>query len=183
MATDNELIQQLYVAFFQRPADVAGLEFWSNALDAGSSLSGISAEFARQNEYRNKFTGLTPAQSVDLVFMNLVGRHADSGGLACYSHALEQGATTLASIVRDAAAGAQGNDAEYFQNKVVAAEISSMMLTTDDAARLGYASGAAPALAAGRAYVDSVTTDSSLQVAIEGLDNIIVTLGTLGVPL
>ena len=48
MATQASLntIQSLYVAYYGRPADPAGLEFWANLLDqAEGDLSGIINAF------------------------------------------------------------------------------------------------------------------------------------------
>lgn len=62
---DNEL-QKLYVAYFARPADPAGLNYWNSivtaAVAAGASVDGILASvansFASAPEFQASFSGL-----------------------------------------------------------------------------------------------------------------------------
>ncbi|HEX8787691.1 MAG TPA: DUF4214 domain-containing protein, partial [Telluria sp.] len=63
MATDvNTEVEQLYVAYFSRPADPAGLTYWANVL--GTNPNGyqtISAAFAGSAEYQAAYAGMDNA--------------------------------------------------------------------------------------------------------------------------
>jgi len=93
MATDyTSQIEQLYVAYFDRPADVAGLAYWNNALNAnGGNTAVISAQFSVQPEYTATFSGLTNDQIVNLIYVNLFHRSAESAGLRYWSDLLTAG--------------------------------------------------------------------------------------------
>jgi hypothetical protein len=54
MATTYHVaIEQLYVAYFNRPADRAGLAYWEAVAQARQGdLAGMSAAFAASTEYR-----------------------------------------------------------------------------------------------------------------------------------
>jgi hypothetical protein len=54
MPTNTELVQQLYGAYFNRPADVAGLTYYVGLLDKASDVVAmlvlISADFSSSSE-------------------------------------------------------------------------------------------------------------------------------------
>jgi len=58
MADYTTQIEQLYVAYFDRPADVYGLAFWNNRLNTGGNISEISNQFSTSAEYLATFAGL-----------------------------------------------------------------------------------------------------------------------------
>ncbi|WP_342115043.1 DUF4214 domain-containing protein [Pseudoduganella sp. OTU4001] len=125
-----DTIQQLYLAYFQRPADPPGLEFWLHWLPT-IGAAGISAEFARQPEYRALFAGKSNAEAVDTLYLNLFGRHADDGGLAFYKGMLDSGKASLDFVAVDILKGAVGSDFEIIDNKMVAAELFTTALGID----------------------------------------------------
>ncbi|MTW06338.1 DUF4214 domain-containing protein, partial [Pseudoduganella ginsengisoli] len=47
MTTAAIQLQQLYVTYFNRPADKEGLAYWTAALDKGSTVASIAADFAK----------------------------------------------------------------------------------------------------------------------------------------
>ena len=105
MALSVSQIQNAYVAFFNRPADVAGLNYWSSY--AGSS-SDLLRTFAQQSEYTSLFTGLNNTQAVNLIYNNLFGRDADLPGLNYWVGQLANGKVTVANIADAVNKGAQG---------------------------------------------------------------------------
>lgn len=53
-------IQKLYVAYFGRPADPAGLAFWETQVEAANgSTAAVSAQFAASAEYKSTYAGMT----------------------------------------------------------------------------------------------------------------------------
>ena len=78
MALTTAQIQNAYVAFFNRPADVAGLTYWSSY--AGSSADLLNT-FAQSVEYKSLYSGMNSTQLVNAVYQNLFGHAPDIEGL------------------------------------------------------------------------------------------------------
>lgn len=174
-------IQQLYVAYFNRPADTAGLNYWTSVVTAaGGSTTAVSAAFSHSAEYQAAYAGLSNTLIVDTVYMNLFGRHAEAGGLQYWTLLLDQGAISISNVVTQIAAGAQGTDATAYNNKTLAAVDFTRGLDTGDEIR-GY-DGTGPngptVLALAKAYITGVTDDASLAAARTGLDATITSIQT-----
>jgi trimeric autotransporter adhesin len=167
MATDNTAaIQELYVAYFARPADAGGLIFWNSYLNSGGTIAKIAADFAKQQEYKDTYGGKTAYEVVAAVYANLFNRSGDqidTAGLNFWAQGLMKGVFTVDEAVTKIAAGAQGSDAVTFKNKVAAATAFTTNLDTSSEV-LGY-SGAA-ANAAAKDWLAKVTDDASLAATI-----------------
>ncbi len=180
MATPTDLIQQLYVAYYNRPADVAGLAFWTNALSNGATIDQISASFNSANEYTAAYAGKSPANIVDTVYLNLFGRHAEAGGLDFWAPKVASGAITVAALVKQILAGAvnadgtPNADALVYANKVSAAEAFTTEIGTpgNEAERLAYEQGGSAVLAAAKAFIAGVTDTTSLTAATTNIHTI-----------
>lgn len=159
--TKVESIQQLYLAYLQRPADVVGAEFWKYMLDTVGS-AGVGAELAKSSEYHALVAGKSHAEVVDTLYLNLFGRHADDSGLAFYKGVLESGKATVDMVAADILQGARGSDLDIINNKVVAAELFTTALEIDPLNIAGYATF----LQKGKDYLASVTDDASLFTAL-----------------
>jgi len=161
MALSVTQIQNAYVAFFNRPADVAGLNYWSSY--AGSS-SDLLRTFAQQSEYTSLFTGLNNTQAVNLIYNNLFGRDADLPGLNYWVGQLANSKVTVANIADAVNKGAQGTDSTIIANKTTAA--TSFTTSLDTVAEVvAYASVTSSGLAAVKTWLSGVTTDASLTTA------------------
>lgn len=157
-------IQQLYVAYFNRPADPAGLQYWDSVVTANKgSTTAVSAAFAASAEYTSSFAGLTTVQVVNQIYQNLFGRAAEPGGLLYWSLLLDQKSISLSNAVTQIAGGAQGTDLVSYNSKVTAATAFTNALDTN-AEIVGY-SGAA-ALAIARSFLSGVTDATTLAAAI-----------------
>lgn len=78
MANYEKEIQQLYVAYYNRPADPAGLAFWQGVVEAqGGNTSAVSAAFASSFEYTLVYGGKDNRTVVNTVYRNLFGRDGD----------------------------------------------------------------------------------------------------------
>ena len=161
--TYHAAIQELYVAYFNRPADVAGLNHWEMVLEGNNGdLSVVAAEFAKSPEYTSLFTGKTNAEIVAQIYINLFGRTGDEVGMKFWVDALVAGNMTVAQAVDFIANGAQGTDAEIVENKVIAATAFTTALDTE-AEQAGYAGTDALTLA--KAFIAGVTSDATLAAA------------------
>ncbi len=158
-------VQELYVAYFGRPADTAGLDYWTNVVAAqNGSTAAVSASFAKQPEYIVAYYNLTSAQIVDKIYLNMFGRGASTtDGRSYWVDLLAAGRVSIDVIVAEVANGARGTDAEAVENKVVAATAFTAALDTP-AENAGYAGESALNLA--KAFITGVTSDATLTSAI-----------------
>ena len=165
VATHVAAVQELYVAYFGRPADVAGLDYWTNVVEAqGGSTTAVSASFATQPEYIVQYFGKTNAQIVDQIYANMFGRASSTtDGRSYWVNLLNEGKVGVSTIVAEVANGAQGADAEAVENKVAAASAFTAALDTE-AEQAGYNGTSALTLA--KAFITGVTTDATLTNAI-----------------
>ncbi len=172
MATNIELVQQLYVAYFNRPADVAGLNFWVGALDKGISTDVIAAEFAKQAEYKSLFSGKSVDAIIDTVYMNMFGRHAEQAALDFYGPLVQNGTITIDKVVTDIVAGAQGTDGDAYNNKVSASVSFTEALAApgNEADRVAYSSGDTKVLNIAKDFLAGVTTDATLTTQLAKLE-------------
>ncbi|MGF6181991.1 hypothetical protein ABIB42_003018 [Massilia sp. UYP32] len=163
VATHVAAVQELYVAYFGRPADAAGLDYWTNIVEAQGSTTAVSATFAASPEYTAAFAGMNNTQIVNQIYLNLFGRAADTAGRDYWVGLLNAGTIGVNTIVAEVAAAALTTDAEAVENKVAAATAFTNALDTT-AEQNGYAGPAALALA--KAFITGVTTDATLSAAI-----------------
>ncbi len=165
MATQFDTqLQQLYVAYFNRPADPAGLQFYAGHLSTGATtMAAISAEFAKSAEYRAEYNQLTNAGVVAQVYQNLFGRAPDSAGQAYWVNALTNNLTTIDKMVTDIAAGAQTTDKVAYESKVQVAVAFTNALDTE-AEATAYNNAAAQTAA--KAMLSNIKTAEQATAAV-----------------
>jgi trimeric autotransporter adhesin len=164
MGVYTAAVQQLYVAYFNRPADVAGQAYWEGVVaKANGSTAAVSAAFAASAEYKAAYAGLDAYHVVAQVYQNLFGHAPDLPGLNFWGQALIAGQMTVDNVVTEIAKGAQGTDLTAYNNKVAAATAFTVALDTP-AEVLAYSGDAANAAA--KTFISSVTDDASLAAAI-----------------
>lgn len=162
--TYYENIQKLYVAYFNRPADTAGLAYWEGVVEAAKGdTAAVSAAFAADTEYKAAYKDLSNADIVNKVYQNLFGRPAEAAGRDYWANLLDKKTITIDAVVTAIATGAQGSDLTAYNNKVKAATAFTAALDTP-AEQSGYSGDAANAIA--KTYISGVTTDASLTAAI-----------------
>jgi len=138
-------IQKLYVAYFNRPADSGGLQFWESVLEGnGGNTAVIAAEFAKSAEYTAAYGSKTAYQAVAAIYQNLFGREADVAGLNFWAQHLIAGDYTIDQAVTIIASAAQGDDAKVIANRVTAATAFTNALDTT-AEIIGYSGAKANA--------------------------------------
>lgn len=84
-------LSRLYLAYFERAPDDAGLTFWTGQLRAGRSLADISEHFARSAEFERTYGGLDDGEFVELVYRNVLDRAPDVVGQAFWQDRLAAG--------------------------------------------------------------------------------------------
>ena len=126
--TTNSQLESLYVGYFGRAADPAGLQYWTNQLNAGTiSLAGISASFSVQPEAIAKYPYLAsptvsdPTTFVNSVYNQLFGHTADTAGLAFWVaqlNAAKGSPTAVGQMILNIISGATGTDDTVIKNRV-----------------------------------------------------------------
>ncbi|MFN3790832.1 DUF4214 domain-containing protein [Massilia sp.] len=158
-----EAVQKLYVAYFNRPADTAGLDYWTNVVQAqNGSTAAVSAAFAAEAEYKTEYANMSNADVVNKVYLNLFGRAAEDAGKAYWANLLDTKAITIDKVVAAIASGAQSTDARAYANKVIGATAFTNALDTK-LEQDGYKGAAANTAA--KTFMSSITTDATLQTA------------------
>jgi hypothetical protein len=82
---DTLLVQGLYQTYLHRPADAAGLQNHLNALLQGQTYEQLVASFVSSGEYQQLTGGELNQAYVAQLYQDLLGRTADSGGLAFFT--------------------------------------------------------------------------------------------------
>jgi len=106
-ATSTQL-QELYVAYFGRAADPAGLDYWTTQ---GITQASFAADMYAQLEFKSAYGSLTVESQVNQIYKNLFNRDADVGGLTYWSQQIRLGTLKVAEIATHLIWAAQNNSA------------------------------------------------------------------------
>lgn len=158
MATNYDAtVNAFYLAYYGRPADPAGLAFWSQALSANNGdFNDIITAFSTSPEATSHFTSESAADHVTAIYQQLFGRAPDAAGLAYWSAAIANGAMTLASAALEIMNGAQSTDATTSTlRQQAAADFTAKV----EASGVAYSGDAA--IEAARVVIAAVTSSSS----------------------
>ena len=90
---DSRSVERLYLAYFLRAPDTAGLAYWTHEWSRGIPLPVISDAFAASAEFRNRYGALSNDDFVRLVYRNVLDRDPDDAGLRHWTTALFLGAS------------------------------------------------------------------------------------------
>lgn len=86
-------LARLYIAYFKRLPDAAGIDYWLGRMDGGLGLNAVSAQFAKSPEFRTLYGNTSDTAFVTLVYQNVLGRNPDADGLAYWVDRIERGMT------------------------------------------------------------------------------------------
>ncbi|WP_244894393.1 beta strand repeat-containing protein [Marinobacterium stanieri] len=134
-------VQALYIAYYQRPADNDGLDFWVDYLNAqDGSLESVVDAFATSAESQALYGDITEANVTQFLidlYGTLFNRPVDSEGLAFYRNAFIAGEyddgrpATAGTLMLDILQGAQNSDADLVELKLDAARTFTWLLDPD----------------------------------------------------
>ncbi|WP_338462433.1 DUF4214 domain-containing protein [Synechococcus elongatus IITB7] len=157
--------QQLYIAYYGRPADPFGEAFWDSKVGENTDYGAIADAFGNSPEALALFGGLSDAQAINLLYQQIFGRNADNAGLAFYTGLLASGEATLANIAIRIVEGIQEGspDAAIFANKVEAANAFTDLVVELE---LIPAYTGPDSIEAARAFLFGVTTTPASPEAI-----------------
>ncbi len=118
-------VQQMYIAYYQRPGDPSGLLYWANRLEApGGSVQQIQDAFGNSAESQALYgpiNSTTIGDVIDEIYLGLFGRLPDAAGKQFYVDQFNAGLISASGIASSVLFGAQNNDAVIVQNKLLAA--------------------------------------------------------------
>ncbi|HZX27539.1 MAG TPA: DUF4214 domain-containing protein [Telluria sp.] len=160
------LVEELYVGFFGRPADRAGLEYWEKTMDSDGGVAAMRQAFQSSAEFQSLVAGKSDVQIVNSLYQQMFGHDGDAAGLVYWSDALAAHTVTVGTLVESLAAGATGSDADALRAKIVAAtSYTSMLAIQGDIMTLLPV----PPAQSGHDFLLPVTDDASLNTALDNL--------------
>ncbi|MCG8611403.1 MAG: DUF4214 domain-containing protein, partial [Pseudomonadales bacterium] len=165
-----DLVQQAYIAYYGRPADQAGLEFWCQELDNnGGDLTAIVDAFANSEEYTEYLGGLALEERLNAIYQNAFNRDGDADGIAFWQESIENGTISAAQAslaILQGGIDAGDPDATVVANKVAVAKDFTTAIT-------GVEYGAEQ-VADARALIAAVDgTDESVDAAAGAIDTFV----------
>ncbi len=168
------LTQKIYIAYYGRPADPAGLSYWANRIDS-EGLEAVIEAFASSPEsvalYGAETGEAETAELVTAVYQQLFSREPDAAGLAFYTDRITSGEFTAATAMLDILNGARDTDLQVADNKLTVAQDFTDQVTDQDLAYSGEA-----AAGVGRLLLDQVSAspvqelETVTQLAVEVAD-------------
>lgn len=176
---NQDWIQKLYLAFFLRPADPGGYNYYAHKLEDGQAdISSIANGFGNSPEYLQTYAGMTTAERIDAIYRNLFGRPAEPDGLRYWGERLDPGTFTISNIAFSILLGAQNADAIVINNRLLVSKQFTAALDTQS--ELQAYSGLDSATAA-RQLLSPVTAEaSSVAVAATKIGRTMKFLGVVG---
>ncbi len=113
-----DTVQNIYIAYYGRPADPEGQAYWADRLDkANGNLTQIIDAFGNSAEAQALYGSETIKVRIEKIYKQLFGRAPDAVGLEFYEGKIASGAITLASVMLDVLNGAQNEDKAILENK------------------------------------------------------------------
>ncbi|MER2267592.1 DUF4214 domain-containing protein [Methylobacterium oxalidis] len=82
-------VARLYYTMLARAPDAGGLQFWTDHLDHGGSLSTLAQGFLSSAENVAKYGAMSNRDYVDALYVNAFGRHAEADGHAFWTAQLD----------------------------------------------------------------------------------------------
>lgn len=177
-------IEKLYVGYFNRAGDPAGVNFWvAQYIALGqtpAALAGIANSFSLTPEAQNLYSFLaaplvgSPTSFLSSVYSNLFGRTdlsapADVTGIAYWTAQLANPAISVGRIIVDIISGAQGNDALVVANKTsVAKAFTQQLVNTNTDFNLALAQSALAGVTSDAATATSKIAANNTAIAGAG---------------
>ena len=169
--TNEDKVQEAYIAYYGRPADPGGLTHWVGQLDTGITFDVMLQAFGTSDEAVTLFGNKTPEETIQTLFQQILGRTPDAGGLAFYVGKLKDGSMTGITIAQNVFDGATDDDATMVANKLAVAKAFNESLNTTEK-KAAYAGAAAVVTLRDMLATVDETTDPTLfdvDISIQGL--------------
>jgi hypothetical protein len=107
-STKRAPLVRLYWAFFLRPPDTGGMNYWVGKLNAGMKLAEVAKKFSDSSEFKNTYGSLSNNAFVKLIYQNIFERDPDSGGLAYWTGKLDTKQKTRGDVMVNFSESSEG---------------------------------------------------------------------------
>jgi hypothetical protein len=152
----GDTVNAFYLAYYGRPADPAGLAFWTAALEKNNGdFSTIVSAFANSQEATSRFASESVSDRVSDIYQQLFGRAPDKAGLDFWVEAIQSGRLSMANAAIEIVHGAQTSDA---QTSTLRQQVAAQF--TAEVKASGVAYDGAAAVQAARVLISAVNADS-----------------------
>jgi hypothetical protein len=122
---------RLYLAYFGRVPDYAGLKYWQGEVTA-IGLDGVSDAFAGSSEFASRTRALNDEAYVRFVFENTIGRPPDAGGLAFWSAKLRFGEVSRGQLMARFSESAEYREVVLHRVAVIALYAAMLRRTPEE---------------------------------------------------
>ena len=99
MDIESHHLQKLYVAYFGRPGDPSGINYWLSRSSNSLTLQEISEELSRQEEYKYFSIDKSFESKINRLYLNLFNRKADFDGLNYWKEKIKYKGYKISDIV------------------------------------------------------------------------------------
>lgn len=114
--------QRAYIAYYARPGDPAGTDYWANRLAADpKGLDALITEFWSSAEAAQRYGGMSDVQILETLYSDLFARSMDPEGRSYWTGRLASGSTSVDQVMLEVIKGATGADAAIIANKLAVA--------------------------------------------------------------
>ena len=156
-----DIVQKLYIAYYQRPADPAGLKYWADQIEAsGGDASAVVSAFANSPESQALYSTIdtnTIGSVIDAIYLALFNRAPDPAGKLFYINGFNSGRFSPGDIALSVLNGATDDDNTAIQNKV---QVANQFTTQVDGRSL-----ADPDFGTGTSFSATYSGDTDAQAA------------------
>ncbi|MDD2500263.1 MAG: DUF4214 domain-containing protein [Geobacter sp.] len=157
--TPETQVQKCYIAYYGRPADPGGLQYWTQQLEHNQgNLDSIIGAFAASPESQALYGSLDSGQVITRLYNQLFSRDPEPDGLRYWSDQLTNGTLSRQDVMLSLLEGAQNSDGVVVANKLAAATLFS------DSGISGYGT---EDLAHVRTWLEGVTTAPVYQESVD----------------
>jgi hypothetical protein len=125
-------VNRLYLAYFRRTPDAAGLTHWVGQLRSGAGLEGVSTAFASSEEFGSTYGARTDEGFVDLVYRNVLGRPSDEAGRAYWTRQLASGQMARGEVMTGFSESDENRGATALRNEIVETYVALLRRPPDD---------------------------------------------------
>jgi len=175
MSITSTQLQQQYIAYFGRPGDPEGINYWTSDATDISTAAEFAEKIYAQPEYQTTtIASKTTSEQVNQLYVNLFARSADAEGLLYWTTEIEKGTLSLSNLAFDLISAASnpiaGNEGQAAQDaatlnaKTSAAEAYTSAVAGNASALMAYQPGAAYESAV--SFISSVSFNAQVNQAV-----------------
>jgi subtilisin family serine protease len=128
---------ELYLGFFGRAPDTAGLAYWASQIASGQTPVSVAAGFAQSAEFHAQYDNLSASAQVNQIYQDILGRAPDAAGAQYWTTQLQTG-TAIGQVVWDVVNAAFNEigtaDGVLVQSEVHAGELLASAVVSNTSA-------------------------------------------------